>query len=386
MEEVYLDNSATTKPREEVVKIMMEPLTTNYGNPSSLHQKGIEAEKLLKEARRKIAKVIRANEKEIVFTSGGTESNNLAIKGTVDTLKRYGNHLITTKVEHSSVLHPFQDLEEEGWEVTYLDVDENGVLDIEQLKEEISEETILVSIMYVNNEVGVIQPIIEAEKIVKEYKDSNLYFHVDAVQALDKIEIDLSNLDIDLLSMSGHKIHGPKGSGALYVAKNTRLKSLLTGGGQENGYRAGTENVSGFVGFGEAARVTTTNIEEKLSQIYDLKQRLAEGITSSLDGAEINGPELEKGAPHILNISFRGLKGEVLLHALEEENIYVSTGSACSSKESNPSHVLAAMGVDEEAMECALRFSLSTFNTVEEIDYTIDKLKEIVPRLRKVIR
>ncbi|KXS40024.1 MULTISPECIES: cysteine desulfurase family protein [unclassified Candidatus Frackibacter] len=384
MKEVYLDNSATTKPRKEVVEAMMEPLTNNYGNPSSLHQKGIDAEKLLKEARRKVAKVIRANEEEIIFTSGGTESNNLAIKGTVDTLKRYGNHLITTKVEHSSVLHPFQDLEQEGWKVTYLDVDENGILDLDHLREEISEDTILVSIMYVNSEVGAIQPIDEVEKIVREYKDSKLYLHVDAVQALDKIEIDLSNSIIDLLSMSGHKIHGPKGSGGLYVAKDTRLKSLITGGGQENGYRAGTENVPGFVGFGEAVKLATEDVEKNVAQMQELKTRLADGVISSLDEVQINGPELKNGAPHILNLSFRGLKGEVLVHALEEENIYVSTGSACSSKDSAPSHVLTAMGVDEDAMEGTLRFSLSTFNNEEEIDYTIEKLIKSVPQLRKI--
>ncbi|SJZ38836.1 cysteine desulfurase family protein [Selenihalanaerobacter shriftii] len=385
MEEIYLDNSATTKPKEEVVKAMMEPLTNNYGNPSSLHQKGIEAEKLLKEARRKVAKVIRADEQEVVFTTGGTESNNLAIKGSIDTLKRYGNHLITTKVEHSSVLHPFQDLEKEGWEVTYLDVDETGVLDLEELKEAITEDTILVSIMYVNSEVGAIQPIEEVEQIVKEYKESNLYFHVDSVQALDKIEVDLSRLDIDLMSMSGHKIHGPKGSGALYVAKDTRLKSLITGGGQENGHRAGTENVPGIVGFGEAIRLTTNEIEEKVAKMQELKKKLADGITSNLDDVEINGPKLEDGAPHILNVSFKGLKGEVIVHALEEKNIYVSTGSACSSKGSSPSHVLTAMGVAKEDMEGAIRFSLSTFNTEAEIDYTIEKIIEVIPKLRKII-
>lgn len=384
MEEIYLDNSATTKPRKEVVDVMLEPLQSHYGNPSSLHRKGIEAEKLLKEARRKLANVIRAKPKEIVFTSGGTEANNLAIKGTVNTLQRYGNHLITTKIEHASVLHTFQELEEQGWEVTYLDVDETGIIDLEQLQEVISEDTILVSTMYVNNEIGVIEPVSEIARIVKQYKDSGLYLHVDGVQALGKLKMNVNNLGINLLSLSSHKVHGPKGSGALYVDRDIRLKSTLAGGEQENGYRAGTENVSGIVGFGEAAKLVTMKTTEKVTRMQKLKERLAEGITSNLAGVQINGPELTKGVPHILNFSFRDIKGEVLLHALEEENIYVSTGSACSAKSSAPSHVLQAIDIDKKAMEGALRFSLSSFTTADEIDYTIEKLTQLVPELRKI--
>ncbi|MCK8823762.1 cysteine desulfurase family protein [Fuchsiella alkaliacetigena] len=383
MEEVYLDNSATTKVKDKVIETMMKPMKEVYGNPSSLHSMGIEAEKLLKKARRKVAKAIRADAEEIIFTSGGTEANNLAIKGTINTLQRYGNHLITTKIEHSSTLHPLQDLEKEGWEVTFLDVDEKGILDLEQLAEVISEDTILVSIMQVNNEVGSIQPIKEVEKIVQDYQDSGLYLHIDAVQALDKLEINLSNSSIDLLSMSGHKIHGPKGSGALYIADGTRLKSLITGGGQEFGYRAGTENVAGYVGFGEAVKLATTEVEADVEQMQKLKEELAAGIKDGLEGVQINGPEVTAGVPHILNVSFQGVKGEVLVHALEAENIYVSTGSACSSKDSK-SHVLAAMGLEQKAMEGAIRFSLSSFTSKEEISYTVEKLKEIVPRLRQI--
>ncbi|MBM7624436.1 cysteine desulfurase family protein [Sporohalobacter salinus] len=385
MDKVYLDNSATTKPKSEVIEAMMKPLTTTYGNPSSLHSMGEEAEKLIKQARRNLARIIRADGREIIFTSGGTEANNLAIHGTLDTLKRYGNHIITTKVEHSSVLTTLEELEKEGWEVTYLEVDETGKLDLQQLQKVISEDTVLVSIMHVNSEVGTIQPIAEVKEIINKYKDSKLYLHVDGVQALGKIELDVSNSQIDLLSLSSHKIHGPKGVGGLYISEDIRLKPQFSGGGQEMGYRGGTENVPGIVGFGQAAELISGNIKQATDYMQKLKKRLAQGIINNLNGVQINGPELKEGVAHILNLSFRGLKGEVLIHALEDKNVYASTGSACSSQNSDLSHVLQAMGIDDEAMEGAVRFSLSSENTEEEIDYVIDVLTDIVPQLRKII-
>ncbi|ADL12798.1 cysteine desulfurase family protein [Acetohalobium arabaticum] len=385
MDEVYLDNSATTKPKFEVIEAMMEPLTDVYGNPSSLHSMGVEAEKLIKQARRSLAKVIKADEREIIFTSGGTEANNLAIKGTLNALQRYGNQIITTKVEHSSVLDTLKELEEKGWEVVYLDVDKRGRVDLKQLEEAVSENTVLVSIMQVNSEVGTVQPIAEVEKIINEYRDSRLYLHVDGVQALGKLELDVNRPNIDLLSLSSHKIHGPKGVGALYIDKDIRLKPQLTGGGQEMEYRGGTENVPGIVGFGRAADLIRDGFKEDTFYMKQLKERLAEGIIDNFKGVQINGPEPKDGVSHILNLSFRGLKGEVLIHALEEKNIYASTGSACSSKTPDPSHVLQAMDLDDEAMEGAIRFSLSSENTKKEIDYVIDVLTEVVPELRKII-
>lgn len=385
MDKVYLDNSATTKPKPEVIEAMMEPLTTTYGNPSSLHNMGVEAEKIIKQARRSLARTIRVDKQEIIFTSGGTEANNLAIKGTLKTMERYGNQIITTKVEHASVLATLEELEQEGWEVTYLEVDETGKLDLQQLQEEISEDTVLVSIMHVNSEVGTIQPINEVEKIISKYRDSKLYLHVDGVQALGKLELKVDNSQIDLLSLSSHKIHGPKGVGALYINDDIRLKPQLRGGGQELEYRGGTENVPGIVGFGRAADLIKGNIEVDTAHMQKLKERLAWGIIDTLEDVQINGPELKEGISHILNLSFRGLKGEVLIHALEERNIYASTGSACSSLNSDPSHVLQAMGLDDEALEGAVRLSLSSKNTEEEIDYVIDILAEVVPQLRKII-
>lgn len=386
MDEVYLDNSATTKPKSEVIEAMMEPLTDVYGNPSSLHNMGVEAEKLIKQARRDLAKFIKADEREIIFTSGGTEANNLAIRGTLNALQRYGNQIITTKIEHSSVLDTLKELEKEGWEVTYLDVDKKGRLDLKQLQKAVSENTVLVSIMQVNSEVGTIQPIAEVEKIINEYRDGRLYLHVDGVQALGKLELDVNKLNIDLLSLSSHKIHGPKGVGALYIDEDIRLKpQLITGGGQEMDYRGGTENVPGIVGFGRAAELIMDSFKEDIIHMEQLKEKLAQGIIDNLEGVQINGPEPKDGVSHILNVSFRGLKGEVLIHALEEKNIYASTGSACSSKNPEPSHVLQAMELDDEAMEGAVRFSLSSENTMEEIDYVIDVLAEIVPELRKII-
>jgi len=382
LKEIYLDNSATTKVLEEVARAVFDTMTLHFGNPSSLHRKGIEAEKIMQEARENIAKALGASPKEIYFTSGGTESNNWAVKGAAYARRRKGNHLITTAIEHPSVLETFAALEREGFSVTYLQVDREGFIDLNQLKEALTPETILVSIMYVNNEVGTIEPIQGAAQIIKA--SSNALFHVDAVQAFAKIPL-VSKLEgIDLLSLSGHKIYGPKGIGALFVRDKVSIAPLLHGGGQETGQRSGTENLPGIAGFGKAAKICIDNLEKWHSQMVQLKERLMKGILDNIPDTVLNGPV--SGAPHILNISFLGTRGEILLHALESKNIYVSTGSACSSHKSGNSHVLKAMGKSEEEQDGAIRFSLSPFLSMEDIDYTIEVLADEVREIRKLMR
>lgn len=383
--EVYLDNGATTRPSEEVIDIMVKSMRENYGNPSSLHRKGVEIEKLIKKARKQVAKAIGVGEGEVYFTSGGTESNNLAILGVLEGNKRRGNHIITTKIEHPSVLNVFNALEESGYEVSYLSVDKNGQISIDELENVLRDETVLISIMYVNNEVGAIQPISEVTKIINSRKNKPL-LHVDAIQAFGKIKLNVKKQNIDLMSISGHKIHGPKGIGALYVKKGIKIKSMIFGGNQELGLRSGTENVPGILGLGIAADWVKKNFEFNTKKMNELKVRLLNGIQSNLEQIKVNGDAEEGTAPHILNISFGGIRGEVLLHTLEQEGIYVSTGSACSSNKKKAfSHVLKEMALTEDQLEGAIRFSLSPHNTAEEIDYTIGKLKYIVEDLRKVI-
>jgi len=382
--EAYLDNGATTKPSEEVIDVMVKSMREYYGNPSSLHRKGVEIERLMKKARRQVARALGADEGEIYFTSGGTESNNLAILGALEGNKRKGNHIITTKIEHPSVLNVFNILERKGYDVSYLSVDGNGLIDIEELENTIRNDTALISIMYVNNEVGTIQPISEIAKIISKRKNKPL-FHVDAIQAFGKVRLNVKKLKVDLISISGHKIHGPKGIGALYVKKGVKLESIVFGGNQELGLRSGTENVPGILGLGQAAELVNRDFEANTRKMKELKKRLLEGIKKSLAGIKVNGIMEDGSAPHILNVSFEGIRGEVLLHSLERENIYVSTGSACSSKKKAFSHVLQEMSLTEDQMEGAIRFSLSYENTIEEIDYTIDRLKCIVEDLRKVI-
>lgn len=381
--EVYLDNSATTKPSKEVVDIMMQALTEYYGNPSSLHRKGVEVEKLVKNARRQMAKALGANEQEIVFTSGGTESNNLAIIGAVESQKRKGKAIITTKIEHPSVLNVFKDFENKGYKVIYLDVNEFGFIDVEQFKEHLSEDTILVSIMHVNNEVGTIQPVEEIGKIIK-YCNAKPVFHVDAIQSFGKIQFTPKKIGADLVSISGHKIHGPKGIGALYIKKNLHIKPLIYGGNQETGIRSGTENVPGILGLGVAAECLYEDVGYHITKMKDLKNRFIERIKSEINHIRLNSLE-EGGAPHIANISFLGIRGEVLLHTLEQDGIYVSTGSACSSNKNAKSHVLKAMGVKDDEIEGAIRFSFSYNNTIEEIDYAVERLKKHVAALRKIM-
>ncbi|WP_422443702.1 cysteine desulfurase family protein [Thermoanaerobacterium sp. DL9XJH110] len=383
MREVYLDSSATTRVLEEVAKIVFDVMTKYYGNPSSLHAKGIEAEKLVRKARESIAEALGVKHREIYFTSGGTESNNLAIKGAAYGMVRLGRHLITTAIEHPSVLEAFKQLEKEGFSVTYLGVNKEGLIDVEELRQALTPETILVSIMYVNNEVGSVQPIEEAATVVKQNK--NTIFHVDAVQAFGKIPL-VPNLNgIDLLSISGHKIYAPKGIGALFIRERVRLKPLFNGGGQEEGLRSGTENVPGIAGLGAAVEEAHKNMAAWSARMMELKERLQDGILKQIPGTVLNGPA-SGGAPHILNISFLDTRGEILLHSLESHGIYVSTGSACSSRKEGKSHVLAAMGKSPEEIEGAIRFSLSPFISPEDIDYTVNVLKKEVAEIRKFVR
>lgn len=382
MKEVYLDNSATTKVAKEAVDAMVHALTVAFGNPSSLHRKGMEAEKIVNKAREKLALFLGVKAREIYFTSGGTESNNLAIKGAAYARRRYGKHLITTSIEHPSVLDVFKQLEQEGFSVTYLGVDEKGHINLEELKQVIKPDTVIVSIMYVNNEVGSIQPIQDAAKIISQNK--NILFHVDAVQAFGKIPLIPNLSGVHLLSLSAHKIYGPKGVGALFVRDGTKITPLFNGGGQEEGLRSGTENVPGIAGFSAAAELVFKNFGAWQAKMRELKERLKTGILSEIPDTVLNGPD--DGAPHILNISFLGTKAEVLLHALESHGIYVSTGSACSSHKNARSHVLAAMGKSAEEIEGAIRFSLSPFLSIEDIDYTVEILKKEVNELRKYVR
>lgn len=375
---VYLDNSSTTRVYEEVVEKMNAVMLTYYGNPSSLHTAGIDAEKLLKEARKEVASVFGARDKEIIFTSGGTESDNMAIVGAYRAKQRESNHIITTTIEHPAVLETVKALEKEGAKVTYIDVDKDSRLDIEALSEAASKGAALISVMAVNNETGAMMPLCHVNNV-----KGNAILHSDAVQAFCKEEI--NDLPADLISVSGHKIHGPKGVGALFIRQGIRIPALMEGGGQEGGLRSGTENIPGIIGMAEAVKKT---IEDKSAyeRIARLNLKLREGIAREVSDIRINSPE--NAVPYILNISFLGTKGEVLLHKLEQEGIYVSTGSACSSARNGKSgsHVLRAMGLSKEEIEGAIRFSFGVFNTEEEVDYVIDKVKKTVNEFRRLGR
>lgn len=380
--EIYLDNSATTKPYEEVVEKMVYALSTDYANPSSLHRKGIEVEKNIKSIRKDIARSIGAKDKEIYFTSGGTESNNTIIRGVVNLYKKRKNHIISTEIEHPSVLNTLKDLEEEGFEVTYLKVNKEGKINLDELKESIRPTTSLVTIMHVNNEIGSIQPIEEIGKYLKSLKEK-VYFHVDAIQSYGKINFRPSRYNIDFMSVSGHKFHGPKGIGFMYVKESNRLKPILTGGGQEVGARSGTENVPGIYGLGEAIKIVNKDLDKKIENIRNLKTLLKNEIVNNIEDIKINSNN--EGVCHILNISFRGIKGEVLLHYLEQKGLYISTGSACSSKKKG-SHVLNAIGINPDEIEGAIRFSLSDLNKEEEILEAVKILKESINELRIIMR
>ncbi|MGI6098091.1 MAG: cysteine desulfurase family protein [Dethiobacteria bacterium] len=380
--EAYLDNSATTKVLPQVTEIMAKVHIEDYGNPSALHQKGIEAEKYLNYTRETIAAFLGVKEKEIIFTSGGTEANNLAVKGAAKRNRRRGTHLLTTKIEHPSVLNCFQKLAAEGFEVTYLTVNREGIIDLEELKHSLRPETLLVSIIHVNNEVGSIEPVKEAAAIIKEYNEK-IIFHVDAIQSVGRLTIKPAEWGIDLLSMSAHKLHGPKGAGALYVRSGVLLEPLLDGGGQERDLRPGTENVAAIAGFGKAVELAAPNIDRQRETLYSLKKNFYAAVKEKIKEVKINGPEDEKGAPHIINLSFPGVKGEVLLHALEGKGVYVSTGSACHSRQSTPSHVLQALGLKKQEIDSALRFSFSILNDGQQIDYAVKILAEAVNELSR---
>ena len=384
--EAYLDNAATTRPFDSVREIMLKTMELDFANPSSMHKKGMEAEQYIKDAREKIAKTMKVDPKELIFTSGGTESNNLALIGTALANKRAGNHIITTKIEHPSVHEPILTLKDLGFKVTFLEVDENGHVDVNQLLEAICEDTILVSIMMVNNEIGAVMDVSTISKLIKKKKD-DILFHVDAIQAYGKYRIYPKRMGIDMLSISGHKIHGPKGIGGLYVRDKVKIKPIIFGGGQHKGMRSGTENVPGIAGLGVAAEEIYENHEEKIKHLYELKKTLIDEI-SRLPDTQINGvgDDLYETAPHVVSVSFKGIKSEVLLHALEERGVYISSGSACSSNHPALSGTLQAIKVKKELLDSTIRFSFSVFTTMDEINYAVDQLKELLPMLRKFTR
>ncbi len=382
--EIYLDNSATTKVLDSVKEIVVKTMTEDYGNPSARHRKGKEAEDYVKEAADIIAKTLKVQPKEILFTSGGTESNNMALIGAAMANKRAGNHIVTTRIEHPSVYNPLIFLEELGFEVTYLSVDGDGHISLEELRESLCPDTILVSIMYVNNEIGAVEPIEKINSVIRE-KSPKALFHVDAIQAYGKYQIRPKKQGIDLLSVSAHKIHGPKGVGFLYMNEKAKVKPLILGGGQQRNMRSGTENVPGIAGLGQAAKEAYTDFEEKISYLCSLKDYFTDGV-SELDGVVVNSKKGLDSAPQIASVSFRGVRSEVLLHALEEKGIYVSSGSACSSNHPAISGTLKSIGVGREYLDATLRFSFSRFNTVEEIDRCIEALKELLPVLRRYQR
>ena len=382
--EAYLDNSATTRCSRAVADIVLKTMTEDFGNPSSKHLKGVEAEKYLKTAREEIAKTLRVSEKEIYFTSGGTESDNWALIGAAMANRRSGNHLITTAVEHAAVLQPMAYLEEMGFRVTYLPVDKQGRASLRDLKEALCPETILVSMMYVNNEVGTRQPVEEAARMAHDY-NPDILFHTDAIQAYGKYRIYPKKAGIDLLSVSGHKIHGPKGVGFLYIGDRVKIKPLILGGGQQKAMRSGTDNVPGAAGLGLAAKEAYKDLDQKIAHIQSLKEQFLEGI-SQLPETYVQGDPKE-GAPHIISVSFRNVRSEVLLHALEDQEIYVSSGSACTSNKKLPvSSVLKEIGIEKDLLESTLRFSFCGDNTREEVDYCLQQLQSLVPKLRRYTR
>ncbi|QAA34139.1 cysteine desulfurase family protein [Clostridium manihotivorum] len=378
--EVYFDNSATTKPIDEVIEAINYGMREFYGNPSSLHKMGIKCDRELLNCRERLANIINCTREEIYFTSGGSESNNMIIKG----LTKSGNHIIISGFEHPSVLSTCKELEEHGVKVTYLDVDEFGQIDIEQLEESICKDTVLVSIMHVNNEIGAVQDLDKIGKLVKE-KSKRAKFHVDAVQSFGKFKIDIKKSNIDALSVSAHKIHGPKGTGFCYIRKGLSLAPLVSGGGQEKGFRSGTENLPAVMGMVKAAEIIYKDIDDKFNRTLELKRYFINRLEDVKD-IRINSPLNDNISPYILNVSFIGVRAEVLLHLLEEKDIYVSTGSACSSRHisTKGSHVLNAIGLSEKEITGAIRFSFSSFNTIEEVDYVIEVLKNSLTFLRRV--
>lgn len=382
--QIYLDNSATTQVSEPVLRVMEQAMRSDFGNPSSLHTMGMKAENYIKKAKEQIAKTLRCQEKEIYFTSCGTESDNMAIMGAAYANCRKGKHLITTAVEHAAVAATMKHMEEQGFEVTYLPVDEFGVISLEDLKNAIRKDTILVSMMYVNNEIGSVMPIHEAGALIKECNPDTL-FHVDAIQGYGKYRIYPKQDNIDLLAVSGHKIHGPKGVGFLYVKEKTKLKPIIFGGGHQNGMRSGTENVPGVAGLGQACEDAYKDFDAKVGKMYELREYFMKEA-SGIDGVFINGKPDRSNAPHIISISVPGVRSEVLLHALEEKEIYVSAGSACASNKPSISATLKAIGLPKEKLESTIRISFCDTSTKEEVEKTIEALKELIPVLTRFVR
>lgn len=387
--EVYLDNSATTRVFPEVAELMTAIMCEDYGNPSSLHMKGVRAEQYIRNAKTTLAKILKVNERELLFTSGGTESDNLALVGCALANRRRGNHLITTQVEHPAILQTMHYLESQGFRVTYLPVDECGRVRVADLQREMTQDTILVSVMHTNNEIGAVQPIAEIGEMIKRMNPYTL-FHVDAVQGFGKAKIFPKKMNIDLMSVSSHKIHGPKGMGLLYINDKVKIQPIIYGGGQQQNLRSGTENVPGAAGMARAAEILYTHYEKDVEHLYELKRRFIAGVRQIEDvriNGLVEGDEFgEQSAPHIVSVSFRGVRSEVLLHALEEVGIYVSAGSACSSHKPQPSATLRAIGVEKALLESTVRFSFSVFTTVEEIDYTLRVLYDKIPMLRRYMR
>lgn len=380
MRNVYLDYSATTPVKEEVLKEMIPYFTEKFGNPSSLYDMGLESKEAVDKARQQVAALINADPSEIYFTAGGTEADNWAVFGTAEKFREKGNHIITTKVEHHAMLHSCAYLEKEGYDVTYLDIDKDGRVDLKQLEDAITDKTILISIMLVNNEIGTIEPVKEAAAIAKKHK---ILFHTDAVQALGNVPIDVKDMGIDMMSMSSHKIYGPKGIGALFIRKGVRIDNYMHGGAQENNRRAGTENLAGIVGFGKAAQLAKENFDAHVKHSSQMRDYLKDRILSEIPDTFVNGT-MDGRHPGNLNVTFEYIEGESILLLLNQFGISVSTGSACSSKSLEPSHVLAALGVPDEMIHGTVRFTVGDMTTKEDIDYVVDNLKTVVARLREI--
>ena len=382
--EAYLDNSATTRCYEEVKEIVVKTMMEDFGNPSSMHMKGVEGEHYIKEAAGKIAKTLKVDEKEIYFTSGGTESNNWALIGTAMANQRAGKHIIISAIEHPAVSAPAEYLESQGFSVTRLSVDKQGKISLEELEQAITPETILVSVMYVNNEIGAVQPIAEIGELIKK-KNPKTYFHVDAIQAYGKYRILPKKMNIDMLSASGHKIHGPKGTGFLYVNAKVKILPYIHGGGQQKGMRSGTDNVPGVAGLGAAAEKIYKNLDANVSHMRELRSYFVNEL-QSMDNVVIHGMSNEESAPQIVSAAFVGVRSEVLLHTLEDYKIYISAGSACSTHKRSGSPTLTAIGLPKNQMESTIRFSFCEYTTKEELDYTLETLRKVLPMLRRYAR
>jgi len=382
--ECYLDNSATTQAYPEVAQIMSKILLEDYGNPSSMHNKGMEAEVYVRHAREAIAKTLKVDDRCILFTSGGTEADNMALIGAASANKRAGMHIITTRIEHPAILDTCKYLESLGYEITYLGVNSNGQIDLKELEDAIRPDTIIVSIMHTNNEIGSVMPIADAGRLIKA-KNPNTLFHVDAVQGYGKWRINPKKMNIDMLSVSGHKIHGPKGIGFLYIGEKVKIHPIIHGGGQQKNLRSGTENVPGIVGLATAAELIYKDFDADIEHLYSMKEKLIDGL-SSIEDVKINGLTGRDSAPHIVSLSVGQIRSEVLLHALEDKGIYVSAGSACASNKPAISETLKAIRVEQRFLDSTIRFSLSPMNTDEQIDYVLETIKDILPKLRRYTR